>query len=241
MNKARNILLKEQDYYIDIATRNKTFLQTWKNIREMGVKNCRFFLKIYNPNLIGVNPYDARLTDVQKAEILQEVMMNPWYLLREIIRFPAPGGGDPFQLSIGNLAEVWCVLNNLNFYIEMPRQTGKTYSLVAIYLWIYEYRTSYTNMIFGNKDFGGSKENLNRYKKLRELLPEYLIMKDKGDKDNAESISSSKNHNYITLMPSPNNAESANNAGRGLTSAILWWDEWIPLMLLTRVTYFDTL
>lgn len=130
-------------YYIDTTTKNISFLQTASDLGKIGVKNNTFFLKIYNRNLVGVDPYDPMLSKGRIADILMECVMNPYYYLREIARIPeqggavGTGGGSPFVLHRGNLALTYCVLHNIDAYLLLPRQCFKTHSTIAILEWVY--------------------------------------------------------------------------------------------------------
>ena len=107
-------------------------------------------------------------------------MINFWYFIREIIRIPAEGGtvggGVRYKLHRGNLAMNFLFILNYNMFIELPRQHGKTMSAMCWYLWVFNFGSTNTQMIFMHKNHQGSKDNLERLKRLRENLPSYLRM-----------------------------------------------------------------
>jgi hypothetical protein len=84
-------------------------------LKDLGVKNNRFFLALYDENLRYVDPHDEDLDVFTKGAIIKEINRNPWYYIREVCRLVAPGQpkGMKFMLHRGNLASIWCALNDL--------------------------------------------------------------------------------------------------------------------------------
>ncbi|MDE7470581.1 MAG: hypothetical protein K2M57_03955 [Paramuribaculum sp.] len=119
-------------YYIHAETKNTSFLKMTVLLDSMGVTNCYFHLKLYDKDLIGVNPYSKKLTDEMRFKIFIECSNNRWYFYREVFRVSeggagtGVGGGSPFILNRGNLAYLWAMELNLSTYLIMPRQTGTT-------------------------------------------------------------------------------------------------------------------
>ena len=127
-------------FIYDITTTNLSFIQTAKDLSQLGIKNNKFFLRLYDPRLVGVDPFSPVLTQEQMQRIILECIRNPWYYLREISRIPeqgsaqGPGSGSKFQLHRANLAATYCFLHNINYYEVIPRQCGKSQSTVSIIL-----------------------------------------------------------------------------------------------------------
>jgi hypothetical protein len=153
-----------------------------------------------------------------------EIRINPWYFLREIIRIPVPGGLKRYELHRGNLAMSYCMLNCFNSITLMPRQHGKTIGCLCIYLWIYDFATENSTILFMNKAFPDSKRNLKTMKDIREKLPSYLIDKDKRDVDNLEIITKYSNNNTIRALASAISEDEADKKGRGITSPLQMWE-----------------
>ena len=75
----------------DWKTKNVSFLNLYNNLYKLGIKNNKFFLKIYDRDLIGVDIYkDVIPIDLQMKVVL-EILINPWYFLREVCRIPEDG------------------------------------------------------------------------------------------------------------------------------------------------------
>jgi hypothetical protein len=136
-------------FYYDITTRNVSFLQTHADLKKLGIQNNQFFLKLYDRQLIGVDPFSPNLSNELMERIMMECAMNPWYFRRECVRIPSdgggtgPGSGDRYALNRGNLALSWCFDNCINCYLVIPRQTGKTQSTLVNfnYAFLYEQQT----------------------------------------------------------------------------------------------------
>lgn len=228
-------------YLYDVKTSNLSFIQTSKDLEYLGVKNNKFFLKLFDPSLIGVDPYSPTLSKEIITRIMVEVSRNPWYYLREIARIPSqggamgPGSGSPYLLNRANLAMNYCIFNNINNYTVAPRQTGKTQSAIAAINWIFKFGTSNSNMTFINHHQANANENLSRLKDQSSLLPLYLqqtltfsedgeAKRAKGT-NNVTTLRNPLNSNSITTRGSANSISTAETVGRGLTTPVQWYDE----------------
>lgn len=211
---------------VDGKTKNKSFIKIYKVLKDLGIKHNKFFLYLYDPTLQGVNVYDEEnLTEELKLRIKTEIARNPWYFLREVIRIPVAGGFKKYELNRGNLAISFCMLNSLNSITMLPRQHGKTIGAISVFIWIYYFGTSNSNILFMNKEFADSKLNLKRFKDIVELLPKWLISKNKNDKDNIEEIANGTNGNTVKAVSIGLTSSEADKKGRGCTTPLQFWDE----------------
>lgn len=83
-------------------------------------------------------------------------------------------------------------------------------------------------MLYLNKDFKTSKENLLRFKEIKLLLPEWIqleFLNSKEDIDNQEKKFIGNRKNSVTAMASPMSEDAADRAGRGLTVPLIYFDE----------------
>ena len=222
--------------YYHHSTSNKSFVDMAMYLKDRGIKHYEFMLLLLDPDLAGVDPYDPRLSSVMKTKILREILYNPWYFIREVVRIPQAGksGGIPFVLHRGNLAMLFCLMLNLNTMCILPRQTGKTYCAVVWYLYLFNFGTNSSEISFLNKKFDDSKNNLARVKDTRELLPSYLRMdqmfgpdgsKLKG-RNSVESMTHPINRNIIRTVASARDKTSAASLMRGRTTSIIYIDEY---------------
>ena len=153
--------------------------------------------------------------------------------LREICRLPSSGGPVKFELNRGNLAYNFCSMLNLNTYFEMPRQCGKTISVLCRYLYIYTYGTINSKMAFLNKSAESSRDNLQSLKEIQECLPNYLKLMEKPKPDgsvirgkyNTTNIVNPFNNNNIKCFAGGTTQARAASILRGKTLPLIYFDE----------------
>ena len=94
-------------------------------------------------------------------------------------------------------------------------------------LWSYLFVSTNANAIYLNKQFPDAKKNLKIFKDLKNLLPNWMkeIVEDRNDKDNEEYKLISKRNNSIIAKPAANTLDTADKLGRGLTTSLIWFDE----------------
>ena len=197
-------------------------------------------LEIYDPSIVEIDPYleddkgHTLLGRDQIMRIMTELYRNPWYYLREISRIPDPGGtAVPYKANRGNLAQAWCMIHGIDSWLCLPRQQGKTQSILALFVWIYSFGTSNAQTIFVNKDGENAKNNLRRMVEQIELLPEYLRFESFTDEDgkvikatkNATTIRHPVNNNSIVVKPKATSYDKALSIARGLTAPLQQYDE----------------
>lgn len=220
-------------YYYNVGTKNTSFLKVAKLLKDKNVQNFSFPLMTYDPNLIGVDPWDEAIKEDPQMQIriAAEIESNVWYFLREVLRVPTPGGSVPFEIHLGNLAMIFCLVNNIDTAIELPRQHYKTYSAVGYYTWLQLFKARNYNMIFMHKSARDTIENLRRLKNLADpsnnCLPDWLLfmLNSKLDKDNEGEYNIASNNNLIRCVSPPGDENAAEKAGRGQTVPIAWLDE----------------
>ena len=226
---------QQRRVYYHMSTTNKSFLEMHYFLKDKGIKNNKFMLVLYDPDLASVDPYDKRLNTFMKQKILRECMVNPWYFFRYVVRVPDSGvaTGSKFQLSRGNLALLFCLMLNLNIFLEMPRQLGKTISSLCWYLYCFNFGTANSEMVFLNKKLDDSKLNLQRIKEIRDLLPTYLQLDQTFGIDGkrvkapntVETLVHPINGNKIKTVASARSKVAAASLLRGRTIPQVYADE----------------
>ena len=223
--------------YIHKETTNQSFIKMHNYLKSKGIQNNDFFLILYDPGLKSIDPRDPMLPQHMKVRVMNECRRNYWYFLRCVARVPKQGGdptsGEVYKLHRGNLAMNFLFQINLNMFVEMPRQHGKTTATLMRYLWIYNFGTTNSEIMFMHKDHTGSKKNLKQLKDIRDALPSYLqfssAINSEGKKlkvpNTVVTIQNPYNNNKITTFPSARTKESANNLGRGSTMPMQYYDE----------------
>lgn len=235
---AKSMMRKRKPIH-DYKTKNKTFLNLFKTLRTIGITHNKFFLRLYDRDLVGVDPYSPHLPKEIQLKIILECIINPWYFLREVCRIPVdgkpiePGGGTAYKADRNNIASWYCFLNGIDHYDSKSRQLGKTQDAVAKFNYMYHFGAMSSTMLFFCKDFPLAKQNLYRLKCQRDMLPKWMQMRiaikadgrmDKGQ----DSITIMRNpitNNVIKVMPKATSQDAAIKLGRGETASGYWNDE----------------
>ncbi|MDD3172132.1 MAG: hypothetical protein PHF63_00435 [Herbinix sp.] len=222
-------------FIYDTDTTNLSFIQMSTDLKIQGIKNNKFFLKLYDVSLKGIDPYSKNLTTDQRHKIILECIRNPWYYFREVSRIPDEGGTSKrFLLSRANLAMIYLALYGIDNYSNIPRQLGKTQSILAVITWAYLFGTTNSEIMLSNKKFEDAKNNLKRVKSQIDVLPPYLQMKNaynsetgkiEKNSDNIQSVANVINKNKIVTKPSATSVSAAEQIGRGSTQPIQYYDE----------------
>jgi hypothetical protein len=211
---------------LHLSTKNTSFLNIYKSLRQRGIRNSGFFLNLFDEDLEFVDPHDPNLDSATKTKIIIEIRRNPFYFVREVSRIPIAGGSIPFELNLGNLAILFCMFCNLNFTAMLPRQKGKTQGTITGFVWIFHFNTINSDIMFGNKKLEDSKLNLRRFKDQQELIPQWMLRINKRlDQDNITNYRLENTKNNIQVLPAPRSVKEADKLGRGCTIPMLWLDE----------------
>lgn len=220
----------------DFKTKNKSFLEVHEQLKLLGIKNNAFFLLLLNPRLQGIDPHDPNLPPEIALMVIEECSLNIFYFLREVVRIPEQGAGTvPFKLDRGTLAALYCFVNNQNFYLMKPRQTGKSVGICAMLAWAFKFGITNGQFMFSaNKEKIG-KDNLKRMKTYIGLLPSYIakagtITKDSSGRtirktNNVKSYVEPVTNNSATVANCAISQETAEEIGRGDSHNFEFFDE----------------
>lgn len=163
--------MKGKPFY-DFATKNKYFLDLHNYLKSKGIKNNKFMLKIYDKDLININPFDPEISNYNKQKVLAEIENNFFYFAREIVKIEIQGGGigiPPYNKA--NLAQLYLYDNNISNWTSTYRASFKTSTICII--------ESY-NRLFNKKDINynshGNNNKFVEYKieSIYNLLPDYI-------------------------------------------------------------------
>ena len=231
--------------HIHWKTKNKSFLDLHRDLKRLGIKNNKFFLALYDTTLENVDPFAVVVPPEIQARIMREIIINPWYYLREIARIPVdgkpicPGGGSPFIIDRNSVATWYLFLNGIDTYASKPRQCGKTQDALQKINYAYNFGSMSATILLANKDLGLNKMNLARLKAQRDMLPIWLQAKNIFDVDSRKILKETSNvtsmqnpvtKNKILLLPTANSEAKADGLGRGYSASLQLWDEfdWTP-------------
>lgn len=212
---------------VDYKTKNESFLRISALYKEMGIENCLFPLALLQPELQGIDPHDENLSEDIKLKIGLEVTYNYWYFIREVAKVPPVAGPNaiPYKANRGNISLSWCFLNHIDFALIQPRQTGKSVSTDLLSIWVLYLKARNTMVNLITKDHSLRVKNVERLKKMRELLPDYLIHKQRKDGDNQIGLRYEAFKNFYETSVGQTSETGATKIGRGLTSPIFHVDE----------------
>ena len=228
--------VRKRSAIIDWNTKNKSFLEVHKQLKLLGIKNNAFFLTLLNPDLQGVDPHDPNITPLQAIQVVEECQLNVFYYLREVVRIPAQGAKTvPFKLDRATLAAIYCFYNDTNFYLNKPRQTGKTVAICALMSWAFKFGVSNGEFMFSANTSENVKRNLKKMKDYIRLLPSYMskmgtqAINDMGKverkRDNITTYSEPLNGNTAKCAKCAISREAAEEIGRGESHVFEFFDE----------------
>lgn len=209
-------------------TKNTSFLKMYLLLKEMGIKNNAFFLRLYDESLLDIDPRQDDLPLEIITRIFIECKRNPWYFFREILKVPGASDGEYFELHRANLALFFCLLLNINSIILTPRQCYKTTSIMAFYLWGLKFGFRNTTVGMFTLSENLSSNNIERLKQLNEFLPAYMKFRNKKDVNNAKTVKfvTENNINSLVTKAVGTSEESAANSARGFSFPCLYYDEY---------------
>jgi len=220
--------LKYPTAIIHTTTQNDSWFEMAKKYKAMGIKNHAFLLALINPLLQFVNPHSPNLTQEQKDMVLAECKINPWYYFREVARIPAGVGlpAERVRANRGNIAAWWCFFNHVTITMIQPRQTGKSYTIYELDVYLMTVLCQGTNMNLYTKDEKLRKDAIDIIKKVFDTLPDYIDLRNKRtDANNTEEITVNLLENKLRTFVPRSSEKDANNVGRGFGSPINHCDE----------------
>ena len=220
--------LKYPSAIAHLSTKNESWMHMAKAYKAMGISNHLFLLSLINPLLEHLDPHDPFLTQDQKDMVIAECKINPWYFFREVARIPAQSGAAaiPMEANRGNIALWWCFFNHITMVLTQPRQTGKSYTLFELCVYLLGIKCEGTLVNLFTKDEKLRKESVDIIKRVFDCLPGYLDLRNKRtDASNTEEITVNLLENKMKTFVPRASEKDANNVGRGFGSAINWVDE----------------
>ena len=194
----------------------------------MGIENYNFLLRLDNPALMYVDPHDPNIDLNTKIAILNEVSKNPWYAVRECIRIPTGGGLEMFKAHRANIAILWAHFLNFNTLIMLPRQANKTTTVLTAYAIDCLFMTFNTEFaLYGLKE-SQLKDNMERFKNLRDGLPSFMQLRSNKDRENISEMRINFDmgkYNRLGYVVSATSEDKAKSVSRGSSKARMMRDE----------------
>lgn len=155
--------------YYDFSTNNLSFIKTHNCLKLNGVENNKFFLAVYDKDLVGLNLYSDELSLEMQKKVMTECYKNPWYFLREVVRIPSINDGlGYFELNITRLMTLYVIFNNIKGFAIRPRQTGRCTEIAATILYNLLFNTTTNNIVRG-KSVSGSYVGITMHRMLTSI------------------------------------------------------------------------
>lgn len=213
---------------VHLSTSNQSFVHMAMVYKKMGISNHAFLLALVNPMLEHIDPHNPYLTQAEKDMIKVECKVNPWYFFREVARIPgqAGAGAIPLEANRGNIAVWWCFFNHITITLIQPRQTGKSYTIyeLDVYLLTILCTGTLMNLLTMNEKL--RKESVDIIKRIFDTLPGYLDLRNKRtDASNSEEITVNLLENKMKTFLPRSSEKDALGVGRGFGSGINHVDE----------------
>lgn len=124
----------------DLSSKNESFINFSEVLKDLGVENSLFHLRLFDERLKGIDPFSDDLTSLDRSRIIKECTINPWYFLRECIMLRSKimgltEQGNLFRINRVNAAIIYSYLSNIDSVVCVPRQQFVTTSAAAVILW----------------------------------------------------------------------------------------------------------
>lgn len=212
---------------------NQSFLQTAMELKELGIKNYYFMLRIDNPRIADIDPYKRNITGQEVAALMQEMRSNIWFYTRVVARIRSDAGIVRYGLHRGLAAMMWCFERSYDNCLTEPRQTWKTSGTLAGPLaWAFQLSQNLKMHFFG-KESENTKRNLGTLRDDVELLPEWLRFTRYFDSDgkvkktprSTEILKNKQLNNEVVIHAEARSLSRAQGMGRGASAAIIYFDE----------------
>ncbi len=211
----------------DVETKNKSFLYYSGLLKSMGVKNHKWPLQLHDASLVGVNPRDPNLSSETIKKIIVEVKNNFFYFIREVMIIPGSDDVETVQYRFnrGMGALYWLYFTHCVPYLVMIRQTGKSFGMDTLDIWLANYRLYYAGLSLITKNETLRASNMRRIKEIEETLPWYLKVRLPKDPANTEEYHVSLMKNILKAHLASASPKMAEGLGRGLTDQHTRFDE----------------
>ena len=196
----------------ELLTKNTTFTGLSAKLQQMGVENYNFMLTQYDSDIVSAAHNMSEDIDFELYARLIEICKNDiWFFLREMLAVPGLIFGEyDFKLNEANMAAIFCLEKGNSVYLNSPRETYKTVSLLSymMYKMIF-HRNDYDNynIIVRNEDVGKelkcSLKNIIRMTfgkqslQLNSVIDAINIYIIKNPDDIKSKLSSGNNLNFI--------------------------------------------
>lgn len=223
-------ITKKVGYY-DFGTSNTSFLETARELKDLGIKRWYQCLEVKYPQLgvHNLDPMSEDLTQEQIGSLVIEAKNNVWFYMREIVRVPAKGAPKPYRLYLHRAAHatIWCYIHSIDVELCQPRQTYKTTTATALIQHAFIYDQNNINIPYLHIKDADSVRNAGMLRDYIEAGPHWANPWRKMRKPpGLKSLEYSAHHTKISVKASSDSADKARDLLRGDTLFVAFIDEW---------------
>jgi len=118
---------------VNFKTSNESFLRVSEQLKNNGVNNYDFMLRLNDHTLINVDPNDPNLDELTRNKVKLECLHNIWYYFRECVQITNPNGEkEKFQLTKLTAAMIYLIDKSRHMYVVAHRMSFKTHTAYSL-------------------------------------------------------------------------------------------------------------
>lgn len=217
--------------YYDFGTKNTSFLETARELKDLGIKRWYQCLEVKYPQfgVQDLDPFDENLTPEQIGYLVLEANDNVWFYAREIVRVPAKGAPKPYRLYLHRAAHatIWCYIHSFDVELCQPRQTYKTTTATALIQHAFIYNQNNINIPYLHIKDADSTRNAGMLRDYVEAGPKWANPWVTWKKlPGLKSLKYDAHGTTIAVKASSDSPDKARDILRGDTLFVAFIDEW---------------
>lgn len=217
--------------YYDFGTKNTSFLETARELKDLGIKRWYQCLEVKYPQfgVQDLDPFDENLTPEQIGYLVLEAKDNVWFYAREVVRVPAKGAPKPYRLYLHRAAHatIWCYIHSIDVELCQPRQTYKTTTATALIQHAFIYDQNNINIPYLHIKDADSTRNAGMLRDYIEAGPKWANPWVSWKKPpGLKSLKYEAHGTEIAVKASSDSPDRARDILRGDTLFVAFIDEW---------------
>lgn len=209
----------------DTSTKNISFIKVANELKEAGVKNAYFMLWLNDPELVGINPHNPAITKETRVAIVREILINPWYFLREVVRIENDKGAlERLELTKEAALTLFLALNGKSVYTVADKEKKVNTAVEALHAWLLLAETS-TEIRLMDITKEAACFSINRIAKILNRLPRSIRSMNSLLVESTDQLVLEQTKSRARAIFTPGNQTAASNLARGATCDIIHINE----------------